>query len=404
MTWNDLKRAQRKSLKEIVIAARPESQYANAFPGRLNRHFHKDACKALALRKIRGLGVGQANEALKSASRMNLFEAHRSPIKWWYMPKASGRGHRKICSLPPRLKVSQIIAKDVLHALHTPRDYIFDWPGRGGCPAATARLREVINGGARYILVADVRDCYESFNPQFIYDRGLLPSELVQSALDSRQFRYHHVVRDNDPSIMEGHTEHPNPQGLLQGGAASSALLAIAFDDLADHLPTGVTPIVYSDNIVLACRRRGECDEAEETLSRFLLNGCSAGSFSLRIEKIWFRSNPFDSSDPEAAGWDREFEQFGYWFQPGNSNECKIHISEKNIRRICKRIEENFGEDLHKPEIWDDIFNQFQRNLGFFGQACHESRELLWNAFGFDPLAPAIANSGGVDCVSDLPE
>lgn len=164
------------------------------------------------------------------------------------------------------LRVAQTLAKDLMHAQHEPASHIHDWPDRGGCPGAVAHARDAIQHHGRYVVVADIRDCYPSFNPDYLYQIDLLPPEPSRAALDSRELRY--SLRGDVPYGYD-RTEQTRPRGLLQGGAASSSILAYALNDLPEHLPNDVVPICQSDNFIIVCRSRVECEAAAEALSRY---------------------------------------------------------------------------------------------------------------------------------------
>ena len=157
--------------------------------------------------------------------------------------------------------------------------------------------------------------------------------------LDSRQFRY---IRKGPIPYWYDHVEQTCPRGLLQGGAASSSLLALALDDLPDHLPSEVHSIVQSDNIIIVCRSREECEAAAETLGRYLRDN-PAGTFSPRIETYWLRHDLRDSSDPDALSWEAEFEQFGYLFRIGQNGQCETNLSMPNLIKTMARISEYLG-------------------------------------------------------------
>jgi len=347
MTWGQLSRRSRVSLKQITMAAQGGGISAATVPHRVKRHLQSISCKAVALRRVTHFAEADKRIALEQAGRMDLFEPHRRKIRWRYEEKGIGR-HRKVCDLPQRLRVGQHMAKELIRARHTPREHIFDWPDRGGCPGAVARTRVAIDEGYRFLVVADIRDCYENFNPAYIYQTNLLPPELVRATLDSRQLRYGLMG-----SFPNGHdnTEKTCPRGLLQGGAASSCILAYALDDLPDYLTSDVVPIVQSDNMILACRSQQECEAAANALVRFLRDN-PAGMFSPRVETFWMRGSPLIGNGSTATRWPHRFEQFGYSFQLGKNAQCEVGLSRPNLINVAGRLAEYLdGSSTHQSSI-----------------------------------------------------
>ena len=334
MSWKELTRRKKKAPEGIRIAANSDGLVREATAGMVDRFLRNASAKAVTLRRSSDFAKASKAKALAEASRIDLFAARRKPIGWNLVEKPSG-GHRTVCNLPVYMRVGQTMAKEVIHAQHHPKQHIFDWPDRGGCPGAVAAARTAIQDHGRYVVVADIVDCYSSFNPEYIYQTNLLPAEFVRAALDSTQYRF--AYRGDTPLYDMGYTEQTCPRGLLQGGAASSALLAVALDDLPDHLPNGVVPICQSDNIMIVCRSAVECDAAADALVRYLRDN-PAGTFSPRLEKYWLRTLSEDARDPQSASWERRFEEFGYTFQLNDHDECQVGLSHSNLIKVARRF------------------------------------------------------------------
>lgn len=351
MSWGQLTRRSRESLKSISVATEAGGISASSVPGRVDRHLRSNSSKAVALRRATEFAQANKQVTLDRAANIDLFQRHRSKVRWRYEAKPFGR-YRKVCDLPPRLRVAQLMAKDLVRAQHTPRDHIFDWPDRGGCPGAVARTRQLIDEGYRFLVVADIRDCHEAFNPDFIYTTNLLPPEFVRAALDSRELRY-----GRKGYVPNGHntTEHARPRGLLQGGAASSSFLALALNDLPDCLQGDVLSVVQSDNIILACQSQVECSAAANALGRYLRDN-PAGAFSPRLEMKWIRANMLDYQPFSAASWPNWFEQFGYSFQLNQQGQCEVGLSQANLIKAASRLQDYLGSLSHReaPHIGFD--------------------------------------------------
>lgn len=329
-TWGRITRAKKLSLANVAHAAAGGDVQRALDLAR--SHIRRTSVKAHAFRRATNFGASNLYATLERASCLDLFRPEPRPIAWRYEEKRRGR-YRIVCDPPVAVRVGQLIAKELLRAQWNARPHIFEWPGHGGCQGAVAAVRDALNTHGRYVVSADIRDCYPTFNPDYLYTTNMLPPEFVATMLDSRQFRYR--VKGDIPSSID-HTEQTRPRGLMQGGAASSTFLAIAFDDLPEHMPDGVVPIVFSDNIILICRSEVDCEAAATSLGRYLDDN-PAGAFSPSIELAWVRCHAEDADNPHAASLPRSFEQLGYCFCTNSAGDCIAVPSAANERKAWLR-------------------------------------------------------------------
>lgn len=339
-TWGKITRSKKRSLASVATAA-AQGDRGRAL-GLASSHLRSSSAKAHALRKVTDFEVARLGEALARARSMDLLEPQQKPVRWHYEEKSYGR-YRMVCDLPVRVRVGQHMAKELIRAQWSPRSHIFDWPGHGGCQGAVAAIRDAVNNHGRYVVSADIRDCYPTFNPDYLYNTNMLPPEFVCAMLDSRQFRYR--VTGDIPSSVD-HTEQTRPRGLMQGGAASSTFIALALNDLREFLPEGVVPIIFSDNVILVCRSKVECEAAATALGRYL-NDNPAGAFSPSLETAWLRRHCDDAQDLTAATMPRYFEQLGYSFALNDSGECTAYPSASNLVKAQERI----LEFIHRTSV-----------------------------------------------------
>ena len=329
-TWGRITRAKRLSLANVAHAASGGDEHRALDLAR--SHIRGTSEKGHALRRVTKFEACNINTTLDSAARLDLFRPELPPIAWRYEEKRHGR-YRIVCDLPLAVRVGQFIAKELIQAQWSARSHIFEWPGHGGCQGAAAAVLDALNTHGRYDVSAGIRDCYPTFNPEYLYSTNMLPPEFVETMLDSRQFRYR--VTGDIPSSAD-HTERTRSRGLMQGGAASSAFLALALDDLPDHMLDGVVPIVFSDNIVLVCGSDAVCEAVVTALGRYL-NDNRVGAFSPSIELACVRCHAQDADDPQACPLPRSFEQLGYCFCTNSSGDCIAVPAAANERKAFQR-------------------------------------------------------------------
>lgn len=361
MTWGQLKHRKKRLLAAVGIGSRETGIIRSTLDRARVRYLQNASVKALALRDASKYAISDRREALARAEALNLFEPYTRVVNWEIVEKPNGRGHRTVVKLPVALRAGQIMAKDLIHEQHEPAGHIFDWPGRGGCPGAVARTREAIEKFGKYVVVADIQDCYPTFNPDYLYQTNLLPSEFIRAVLDSRELRYN--LRGYVPYGYDD-TEQTRPRGLLQGGAASSSILAYALNDLPEHLPNDVVPICQSDNIIIVCKSRVECEATDEALGRYLRDN-PAGAFSPRTELVWVR-DPLDTSDPAAASWPARFEQFGYSFSLRERGECGVGLSHANIIKVMRAMHDYLEFLQPQQAPIDDFDDELRLRLAGF--------------------------------------
>lgn len=195
--------------------------------------------------------------------------------RYWDSLKENG-GYRVKVSLGRAMRVGHRLAKKVVHASFVPSPHIGDWHGRGVNYHWNRVLQRLRPG--TYVVVADVCDCFQSFNPDYLYQIPLLPSGLVESCLDYRRVRLREVLSNAIPHVRE----RTVPLGLITGGSASNVLWSIAIDDLPMAVPAGVWANTYADNIIIVSSTQAEAEEAEKRLIQYF-DRHPAGPFRLRI-------------------------------------------------------------------------------------------------------------------------
>ncbi len=262
-------------------------------------------CGALAA--LRGEPDRQTAEAL--AATVNPWREGYRPIRWHKHAKKSG-GYRPICDLPPDLKAVHYVIAGALKAAFVPNNHIYGVTGRG-CDEAARRLKEAQNAGQTYLAKLDIVDCFQSINPDSLYQLPL-PKEVIRRALDTRNMMF----EEWDPQIgpttnqrlsgspMHSHSES-GPRGLLQGSPASNLILAWLLNDAP--MPEGAMVLICTDNIAVAAVDHTTRQAVIESLVAYFQRDCPAGPLNLcpavyagpGTEPLDFLSYEFD---PAQAG------------------------------------------------------------------------------------------------------
>lgn len=248
---------------------------ATANGNRLNRAVRKflrdpEVRLSAALRVLEGDPSPQDAFALRNA--VNCWGQSFPVVTWYPKPKSSG-GFRPICILPDALKATHYMLASVIGALLPPTETLFGVPGRGSAEALL-ELKALQNSGFRHLAKTDIISCYQSVNPDSLYQLPL-PEEVIRRTLDHRQMTF---TRDRYRGLSQGSYRTSSlrlsrlhnasgPSGLLQGSPASAIILAW----LLKGIPTSENARVMMcfDNIVVAARTAHESREMMETLTAY---------------------------------------------------------------------------------------------------------------------------------------
>ncbi|WP_397586906.1 hypothetical protein, partial [Sphingobium fuliginis] len=254
------------------------------------------------------------------AERINPFETVTGHIHWRNEPKKSGAGYRIICALPPALRGSHFLIKDVLEAQFCSPQHIYDIKGRGRDCAALA-IKRALEAGYEHCFIGDVRDCYQHVSASSLADQLPLPRSVVSSALDYRNLALRHRRANSVSGGIYASLGHGwnGPQGLLQGSPASSIILAMLFARMAAQIdPHDCLLFTVSDNLLIAAKSEPVL-ATTISLIRDFFHGHPAGPFDLKPDsRVVGKRCPFEflgyafefvsngvAIEPSHAGWDR---------------------------------------------------------------------------------------------------
>lgn len=208
----------------------------------------------------------ERQQQLDSLRREILAQTYRPiEVKNVWVPKRSGEGQRPLALWAIRDRVAQRAAVDYLEPHFEQRflDCSFGFrPGRGVQDAIT-RIVTLRDQGLRWVVDADIKDCFDSIDParlmarlrSELHDGGLL--WLLQSWIDAR--------------IMNALSGRRPTAGTSQGGPISPLLANVYLHPLDERLTgAGLQLVRYADDLVILCRRRQEAEAAHNLLQQAL--------------------------------------------------------------------------------------------------------------------------------------
>lgn len=234
------------------------------------RYARSAGVKAAHLRRMKRHKLRNDVAIACMADRTNVLTPCNRRVTWWYKPKRSG-GVRRICNPPTKIRLAQLISKDLIVAQHRADPCLYDWPGRG-IHRYVNRIRDALETIGPHVVMTDIRDCYEHVNIDNIDGLNLLPAELIGCSIDTRNLSFRRSHRQSHGLIASMVTDQCSaaPTGLMQGGPASSAIVAALLGNVSGSLPTHVWIGGIADDFVVVAAERAVAWEAGEDLTRYI--------------------------------------------------------------------------------------------------------------------------------------
>lgn len=213
-------------------------------------------------------------EACSIAAALNPRHDCFEPVHFREEPKVDG-GMRPIWSFRSQRRALQLIAKHTLMAQWAEPEFDFAVRGRGR-DAAMDHVMQAIpkEGGPRWFLTADIKNCFGSFNKEMIPATIPLPANVV---LNSILISESTLVTTDDISAT---SQKAVPSGLPQGSLASSYIATKLLEPVVAKLH-GEVVASYADDILVGCRSKNEA-EANKLLLGDLLADHPAGPLFMK--------------------------------------------------------------------------------------------------------------------------
>ena len=328
---------------------------------------HPQARLSAALKVLGGSPCRE--DAVALMGRINAWEESYDPILWHAKPKANS-GERYICRLPNELKAVHYLLKRPLEKLLDTDPNIFGVKGHSRDDLAH-EIKDLQNRGFNNIAVTDVVDCYQSVDPDAVYQLPL-PKEVIHRTLDLRNqilVEDHHgaklQARFHDTILPYDNTQKARgPRSLMQGSPLSGLILAW----LLNGIPSREDARVYLcfDNLIVLARSPSETRAMVDTLAAHF-EQCSAGPLAL-CDPIYADNLPIGFLgylfDPEQLGVGIDMNNRNKFLKKLNNAEAKQarHYQEIFDRHQAQRTSPLL--DAHNPyrnhfpaEVWDALLS-----------------------------------------------
>lgn len=297
------------------------------------------------------LQLPEEQEVQSLVRQLNVFDPISDPVDWWVEETKPGR-HRPVCALPPAVKARRKMIRDVLVASMVPGPHLVDIRRRGRDYVAR-NIKAALEQGFEYCFVGDLRDCFQSVDPDGLYRFLPLPETVIRSNLDTRHINFRYVMRGSSPRThvtpssparlpMAGagvsaqlEPRHTTPRGIVTGSPDSNIVLSWLFNGMLNDLPHGVVVYLYTDNVFVAARTVDDCRLMMELLARYFRDH-PAGSFVLVGTDVVPASEGFD--------------YLGYRFRKLPDGEVEIFIADDRVENVYDEFMEALQDDLENHE------------------------------------------------------
>lgn len=349
-----------------VTQMRNELETADVDRRQLN-NMQMDYCNSAAARlwaACRALEREASDAEIKNlADSIDMTAPNLEQITWRLVQKKSRKGSRPICSFPPVLKAKQYLISDLLHAARPQTRHLFDVKGRG-MGVAIRTIKDALEDGFDWCWTGDVKDCFQSVNPNNLTSLLPLPRSVVSKCLDWRNLNISPEQDVRHPGVrvpalyVSGDTRRHRPGGLLQGGPASNSVLSTLFTSMASAFDLReCVPCTIGDNLFVAARTEADRDAVVSAVRAYIRTH-SAGRFLLHAEMFVgpnqrFKTLGFEFTrecnkvrvEPAYIALDRMYEKLG---RAENANEA---IGDGTIPFTQKLVASYRGV----YGIWDEI-------------------------------------------------
>ena len=359
-------RHRRKVLGRIARTAQmPRTSETAALLNRERTGYARSsAVKFATIMRLRGFRQRRDHQAVfRMARNIDVLGPCPDSVPWWPQPKRTG-GNRDITRPPLHVRLGQRIARDLVVAQFTPSDTAFDWADRGAHRYVN-RLVEAIRTHGPFVMLMDINSCYPSIDIDAVYRLDLIPPELVRSVIDHRHLSFHRVQNPDDeasalivPIVCMANST--GPIGLLQGGSASSALLAALLHGATECVaPSIVICLGYADNFTLIGHAEEAVVEAARELARYVTESHTG--------RLNFRQELHDAREG--------FEHFGYRFEQ-QEDGITVTLPDAKLYRVFVRLENLI--DAGSANGPGDLEGLVRLVLGPFPCLTRQDREAVW--------------------------
>lgn len=308
----------------------------------LRSHAPKVCAVHRASRKVRaGLEIEQINAI---AEQLDTWTGSEERAIARPLVRDDGR-IRLTCRYGLENRALQALISRVLDA-HTPDGTNrYERKGRGRNRAAQEIIRLIIEESCLFVMVADIVDCYPSFNIDRMGQLLPLPRRVTQSVvarrprnlLPTRRTRHVPQLGYRRPrTSTEANSVHRMISGLPQGSAASPFIERFLLGD-ALSVSDRAYLLGYADDYVALSTSEDDVCEVQNSLQAYL-NTHPAGSFALRSE---------------VARTSAGFTFLGYKFKRctiAGQPDCYVDLPEYSFRKLYRKLCEAAEEDARNED------------------------------------------------------
>lgn len=233
-----------------------------------------------------------AKDLRQHAQDLDPFSDPGEPVRVRVKIKSSREDWRPICAFGPHRKAVQTLVAYVLDARFGahPLDYMAS--GRG-CDVAADRVKEFVDAGFEWFVLADIENCFGSINPREAATLLRLPQTVITHCLTIREEVPLHIspyLPETLPPLALSETVQ---HGLSQGARSANRVVVRLLGPDIQALAPSEHKLLYGDDVILAALTREEAEAAAKALKEMLASH-PAGPFRLKRLDVVHVNDGFD--------------------------------------------------------------------------------------------------------------
>lgn len=241
-------------------------------------------------------------------------------------------GVRPVCSFGPKRRALQLLVKHVLEAQWGKPKFDFAYKGRGREAAMTNVITTTAKkGGSRWFLIADIKNCFGSFDQDKILGCIPLPRAVIRHSVlipETAQEKIH----------IEATSSKAVVSGLPQGSLASSYIASKLIEPVLEKLQ-GSLVLSYADDIIVGCKTKADA-QANELLLGGLLADHRAGPLFMK-SRVARLGKPIDFLSYRLR---RRWLRYGGGLRTTPSGTAFRRFEERLLHKLSKARVEKFND------------------------------------------------------------
>jgi len=279
----------RRKITQTAAAGGPIG-VKNALRQYLCSHDAKLAATFEALKKVPEHERPPKSAVPEIAGKIDPWKGTDEEVSLWWRPKLATGEFRPIMSFGIENRALQMLVLRALNACA--RTHPNQFAGRGGTPAAIARVVQHLEAGYGHAIECDISNCYMSFDEEKVPDYLPLPKAVTRNVVIAKYLNIKSGKKKDNlfggnfllPNVSDPFGDEVCEQqmdgsqvdfeaarrGIPQRAATSPLVAEVLLAPVIDALPNSGTVVNYCDNFLLLAKDANDVVAMANTLGKLL--------------------------------------------------------------------------------------------------------------------------------------